>query len=93
MMCKSPLCTSLGWGRPGQQENRRGQAPGKEGWGGGEHLLPMGSRGAEEVFSLRSAKEGAFLSLFLPPTTLNRYGFRSVGSPGSLHAAIHLQGL
>lgn len=93
MMCKSPLCTSLGWGRPGQQKNRRGQPPGKEGWGGGEHLLPVGSGEAGEVFFLRSAKEGAFLSLLLPPTSDNRYGFKSVGSPGSLHTAIHLQGL
>lgn len=92
MMCKSPLCTSLGWGRPGQQENRRGQPPGKEGWGGGEHL-PLGSGGAGEVFFLRSAKEGAFLSLLLPPTSDNRYGFKSVGSLGSLHTAMNLQGL
>lgn len=45
------------------------------------------------MFFLRSAKEGAFLSLLLPPTTHNRYGFKSLGTPGSLHTAIHLQGL
>lgn len=42
MMCKSPLCTSLGWGRPGRQPQGRGEPPGMEGWGGGGHLLPVG---------------------------------------------------
>lgn len=42
MMCKSPLCTSLGWGRPGRQPRSRRQPLGTEGWGGGGHLLPVG---------------------------------------------------
>lgn len=48
--------------------------------------------GAREVLFLGSAEEGAFLSLFLPPTSHTRYGFKVVGSLGSLYTAIHLQG-
>lgn len=49
--------------------------------------------GAGEVLFLWSAEEGAFLPLFLPSTCDTRYGFKVVGSPGSLHTPIYPQGL
>jgi len=65
MMCKSPLCTSLGWGRPGRQPQRRGQHQDRGvGRGRTTSTRRVGKRshpgGAGEVLFLGSAEEGAF---------------------------------